>query len=147
IGVVLDLMIHDIDLVLVLVKSSVARVEALGLSVLGGPEDVATARLVFDNGCLADLRASRVAAAPVRQMQIWGLEGFARVDFAQKQLTLTQPSSELCQHRSGHRPFDAATMANLKQDLLSRHVQTLELTGGPRDQLTHELEEFVRCVR
>ena len=62
IGVVLDLMIHDLDLLLALVPSPVRAVQALGLSVLGGHEDVAQARLVFENGCVANLSASRVSA-------------------------------------------------------------------------------------
>ena len=55
IGVVLDLMIHDIDLVLSLVRSPVRQVEALGLSLFGRHEDVANARLAFENGCIAEL--------------------------------------------------------------------------------------------
>src|SRR5262245_458125 len=88
VGVVLDLMIHDIDLLVALVRSPVTRVEALGVSVLGGPEDVATARVVFESGCVADLRASRLATATLRRMQAWGPEGFASLDFARKHLTL-----------------------------------------------------------
>ena len=64
IGVVLDLMIHDLDLLLALVRSPVRDVQALGLSVLGGHEDVAQARVVFDNGCVANLSVSRVECGP-----------------------------------------------------------------------------------
>jgi predicted dehydrogenase len=147
VGVVLDLMIHDIDLLLALVKSSVTRAEALGISVLGGAEDVATARVVFANGCVADLRASRLAASPLRRMQVWGPEGFATLDFARKHLTLMQPSADLCRHRSGQRPLDAVTMETVPQDLLGRHLQLLEVAGDGCDQLTSELKEFLRCVR
>jgi predicted dehydrogenase len=147
IGAVLDLMIHDIDLVLALVGSEAVSVEGLGLSVLGGHEDMATARVTFANGCVADFTASRVAAAPVRCMKLWGAEGFATVDFAGRRLTLMQPSEALCQHRSGDRLFDRATLATLKQDLLGRHLQMLELDCGGGDQLTRELQEFIGCVR
>ncbi len=71
IGAVLDLMIHDLDLLLALVQCPVREVEALGLSVLGGHEDVAQARLLFENGCVANLSVSRVSAAAVRRMQMW----------------------------------------------------------------------------
>jgi len=64
VGVVLDLMIHDIDLVLSLVGSPVQRVEAMGVSVLGGHEDAANARIQFASGCVATLSASRVSRAP-----------------------------------------------------------------------------------
>lgn len=147
VGVVLDLMIHDIDLLLALVPSPVTHVEAFGVSVLGGPEDMATARVIFADGCVADLRASRLAASPSRRMQAWGPEGFASLDFARKHLTLVQPSQALVQHRSGKRPFDAAIHATLKQDLLGRHLQMVEVIGDGCDQLTSELREFVHCVR
>ena len=65
IGAVLDLMIHDLDLLLALVRSPVRDVTALGASVLGGHEDVAQARVVFENGCVANLTASRISTAPV----------------------------------------------------------------------------------
>jgi predicted dehydrogenase len=147
VGVVLDLMIHDIDLLLALVRSCVREVSALGISVLGGHEDMATARIVFESGCVADLHASRLAASPLRRMRAWGPEGFAEVDFAKRKLTLVQPSMTLCEHRAGTRPFAAATMATLKQDLFGRHLQSLHLDGDARDQLTCELHEFVHCVR
>jgi predicted dehydrogenase len=147
IGVVLDLMIHDIDLVQALVGSEARSAEAMGLSILGGHEDMATARITFANGCVVDLTASRIAPAPKRCMRLWGAEGFATVDFAARRLTLMQPSESLCQHRSGDRSFDRATLATLKQDLLGRHLQTLELDCSGGDQLTRELQEFIDCVR
>jgi predicted dehydrogenase len=147
VGVVLDLMIHDLDLILALARSEVIRVEALGLSVLGGHEDLATARIVFANGCVADLHASRVAPAPSRRMRIWAEEGFAEVDFSKRRLSLVQPSEALCRHRAGIRPFDSATQAALKQNLMGEHLQTLELDCNRGDQLTKELEEFIRCVQ
>ena len=76
------MMIHDIDLLLALVAAPVAHVEALGISVLGGHEDVAQARVVFENGCQAQLAVSRLSPTPVRQMQVWAPEGFAAIDFA-----------------------------------------------------------------
>jgi predicted dehydrogenase len=147
VGVVLDLMIHDIDLILALVASPITQVQSLGVSVLGGPEDMAIARVVFANGCVADLRASRLAAAPSRQMQVWGPEGFACIDFARKHLSLMQPSPSLCRHRSGEQPFDKATMATLKDALFGRHLQTMDIATDGCDQLTMELMDFVRCVR
>jgi predicted dehydrogenase len=147
IGAVLDLMIHDLDLLLALVKSPVRDVQALGLSVLGGHEDVAQARLVFENGCVADLTASRVSAAPVRQMQVWSAEGFARVDFAKKHLTLVQPTDELRRQRLDPRRLDAAALARLRAGLHGDFLQTLDLDCQGGDQLTRELQDFLHCVR
>jgi predicted dehydrogenase len=147
VGVVLDLMIHDLDLVLALAQGPVLRVEALGAAVLGGHEDVAQARLTFAGGCVADLTASRVHPAPVRRMQVWSPEGFAAVDFARRHLTLAQPAEHLRQGRLDSRRLDGATLASLKGELFGRHLQTLELDCDSGDQLTRELQEFVSCVR
>jgi predicted dehydrogenase len=147
IGAVLDLMIHDLDLLLALAPGPVRAVEALGLSVLGGQEDVAHARLVFEGGCVANLSASRVSAAPRRRMQVWAAEGYACVDFAAKRLTLVQPSDELRLYRLNPRPLDAAGLARLKADLHGRHLQALELDCKGGDQLTGELLDFLHCVR
>jgi predicted dehydrogenase len=147
IGVVLDLMIHDLDLVLDLVRAPVLHVEALGVAVLGGHEDLAQARLTFASGCVADLTASRAHPAAVRRMQVWSPEGFAGVDFARRHLTLAQPAEHLRQGRLDSRRLDTATLGSLKGELFSRYLQTLELGCDTRDQLTCELEEFVSCVR
>jgi predicted dehydrogenase len=71
IGVVLDLMIHDLDIVLALVKSPVANVDAVGIPVLSRSEDVANARLRFENGCIADLTVSRVSAERRRTIHVF----------------------------------------------------------------------------
>jgi predicted dehydrogenase len=147
IGVVLDLMVHDLDLVMALVRSPVRSVQALGVSVLGGHEDVAQARVTFADGCVADLSASRVHPSPVRRMQLWGPEGFAGIDFASRRLTLMQPAARL---REGHldaRRLDTAMPATLKTELFGSYLEVHERDCNTGDQLTRELEEFVRCVR
>jgi predicted dehydrogenase len=147
IGVVLDLMIHDLDLVLALVRAPVRTVEALGVAVLGGNEDLAQARLTFANGCVADLRASRVHPAPVRSMQVFGPEGYVGVDFARRRLTLMQPAAPLRQRQIDSRRLDPATLATLKTELFGRHVQVQELDCSAGDQLTKELQDFIDSVR
>jgi predicted dehydrogenase len=147
IGVVLDLMIHDLDLVLALVQAPVRTVEALGVAVLGGNEDLAQARVTFTNGCVADLKASRVHPTPVRCMHVFAPEGFAGVDFGRRHLTLMQPAEHLRQCRLDSRRLDAATLASLKAQLFGRHVQVQELDCSAGDQLTRELQEFLHCVR
>jgi predicted dehydrogenase len=147
IGAVLDLMIHDLDLLLALVQSPVRDVQALGLSVLGGHEDTAQARVVFENGCVADLTASRVSATPARRMQVWSAEGFACVDFAKKHLSLVQPTDELRRHRLDPRRLEGAALARLRAELHGGYLQTLDLDCQGGDQLTRELQEFLHCVR
>jgi predicted dehydrogenase len=147
IGVVHDLMIHDVDLVLALVRAPVHTVEALGVAVLGGNEDLAQARLTFENGCVVDLKASRVHPTPVRCMHVFGPEGFAGIDFARRRLTLMQPAEHLRQRQIDSRQADAATLASLKSELFGRHVQVQELDCNVGDQLTLELRDFIQCVR
>jgi predicted dehydrogenase len=147
IGAVLDLMIHDLDLVLALVQAPVRSVEALGVAVLGGHEDVAQAWVTFANGCVAYLTSSRVNPEPVRRMQVWGPEGFAGVDFARRHLTLMQPAAHLRQGRFDSRRLDPATLASLKTELFGRHLQVQHVDCAGVDQLTLELQEFVQCVR
>ncbi|MCS6852866.1 MAG: Gfo/Idh/MocA family oxidoreductase [Gemmataceae bacterium] len=148
IGAVLDLMIHDLDLLLHLVKGPVVAVEALGASIFGGEEDVAHARLTFANGCLANLTASRASAQPQRCMRLWGPEGYAKVDFARRRLTLVQPSERLRREGLDPRRLDPAARALLRDELYGKYLEVRELDcNGPGDQLTEELREFVRCVR
>src|SRR5262249_26781531 len=125
IGVVLDLMIHDLDILLALVRADVSAVQALGVSVFGGQEDVASARLTFANGCIANVNASRASFVVRRQMQVWSPEGYAGLDFANRKLTLVQPSSDL--RRNGLDParLDPARRALLKDELFGRHLEVL----------------------
>lgn len=143
IGAVLDIMIHDLDLVLALVAAPARHIEALGVSVMGGHEDLANARLTFANGCVANLTASRVHPEQVRTMRIWAPEGFAAIDFASRTLTLAQPSAALRRHG-----LPAAARATLKDDLFTQHIpmRTLDCAVSG-DQLTRELEDFVAAVR
>jgi predicted dehydrogenase len=147
IGVVLDLMIHDLDLLLALVQSPVRSVEALGLSVFGGHEDIANARLHFVNGCVADVTASRASPSAQRTWQLWGPEGFAEADFAQRKLTLMQPSAELRARGLDPQRLEPAARARLRDELFGRHLETLTVDNPGHDQLTAELSHFVDCVR
>ena len=147
VGVVLDLMIHDLDLLLALVQSPVHSVEAIGVSVLGGHEDMASARLTFANGCVANVSASRVNPVPLRHMHVWAPEGYAGLDFARRRLTLIQPSEQLRQRGLDPRKLPPAVAATLKDDMFGRHLQVLDLDRNVGDQLTRELQHFSHCVR
>lgn len=147
IGVVLDLMIHDLDLILALVRAPLRTVDALGMSVFGAHEDVADARLTFANGCVAHLRASRASHAAARRMSIWAPEGFLAADWAQRRVTLVQPSEHVRRHGLDVRQLDAVARARLRDDLFGRYLHVLELDRNTGDQLTLELTDFVRCVR
>ena len=81
VGVVLDLMIHDIGIVLALVKSPLARIDSVGINVLSKTEDIANARLQFENGCVANLSASRMSLKKSREIRIFQNDAYLSLDF------------------------------------------------------------------
>jgi predicted dehydrogenase len=84
VSVILDLMIHDLDLVLHLVKSPVTRVSASGVAVLSHTPDIANARVEFANGCVANLTASRISMKQMRKMRLFQPDHYLSLDFLEK---------------------------------------------------------------
>jgi len=147
IGVVLDLMIHDIDLVLSLVGSPVRRVEAIGVSVLGGHEDVANARIHFQSGCVATLSASRVSRAPARRMQVWTPRSFAEIDFGALQSDVVRPSETLLRRRFNVDELTAEQIEHYKERLLDEHLPQEQIRCEPADALALEQADFLESIR
>ena len=81
VGVVLDLMIHDIGIVLALVKSPIAKIDSVGINVLSKTEDIANARIEFENGCVANLSASRMSLKKAREIRIFQDNAYLSLDF------------------------------------------------------------------
>lgn len=88
VGVVLDVMIHDIDIVLGLVGSRLAKIESVGINVLTDREDIANARLTFSNGCVANLTASRVSDDVVRKIRIFQKDAYISLDYKEAQANI-----------------------------------------------------------
>ncbi|HEY1191197.1 MAG TPA: Gfo/Idh/MocA family oxidoreductase, partial [Gemmata sp.] len=148
IGAVLDLMIHDLDLLLALVGGKVMRVSAVGAVVFGGHEDMVNARLEFDNGCIAHVTASRITRHPKRRLRIWAPEGYAGIDFVTRKLALVQQSEEVRKYGLRVDAMDALAKSRLKDEVFGRYLQVLNLDGDRKqDQLTAELRHFIDCVR
>lgn len=149
IGVVLDLMIHDIDLVLDQARGAeLIRVEAMGASILGGHEDVAQARLVMGDGLVADLSACRCQPTAVRQMHLWGAEGFATLDFNNKSMRFVLPSEDIMAGRVRAPEMSPDAIRDLKETIFQKHLVPGETTcPGPHDALTSELIDFVAAIR
>lgn len=151
IGVIHDLMIHDIDLVLSLVRSPLRTVEAFGITVMGEHEDVVQARLRFANGCIADLTASRISPVVNRGLQAWSATGCVTCNLHTREVIAYGMSDEL---RSRPSPLEMSRlpgtdMEQLKKDVFGKFVRIENLpveAGGP-DALTRELASFVQCVR
>ena len=126
IDVVLDLMIHDLDLILSLVPSEVEGVEAVGVPVLTPRIDIANARLRFANGCIANLTASRISREPVRKIRFFQQDAYLSIDTAAREVELW---------RLVPQPSGAPTIGGGK----------LEVAGD--EALKGELEDFLGAVR
>ena len=90
VSVVLDLMIHDIDIVLSLVRSSIKRISASGVAVISDTPDIANARIEFDNGCVANLTSSRISMKNMRKSRFFQKDAYISVDFLEKQVSVTR---------------------------------------------------------
>lgn len=148
IGVVHDVMIHDIDLVLSCAPAEVERVEAFGTSILGGHEDCVQARITFADGCVADIAANRVSPVQRRNMQVWSAAGCVNIDFAARQVAAYQPGDAL---KSGTSPLDlarqpGANIEQLKADMFGKFIQVTQPTIPTADALTEELKSFLDCL-
>jgi predicted dehydrogenase len=149
IGVVYDLMIHDIDLVLSLAGSPLVEVSALGMALLGPHEDVAHARLQFENGCVANLSASRTsfAPAPRRQMQIWGESSFAAIDFGNRTAHVVHPCEAVLQRRFNYASLSPDEKATFQDRLFTEILPVEPVEVETRNALADELAEFVAAIR
>jgi len=114
-------MIHDIDVVLNLVRSPVKRVDAVGVPVLSSTEDIANARIVFENGCVANITASRVSAEPMRRIRIFKNDAYLCLDF---------------QEHTGE-------MALRKNGAIAREPVPVRSANALQD----ELQDFIDCIR
>ncbi|MCX6276871.1 MAG: Gfo/Idh/MocA family oxidoreductase [Bacteroidetes bacterium] len=90
--VILDLMIHDIDIVLSVVRSNIRRISASGVAVVSDTPDIANARIEFDNGCVANLTASRISLKNMRKCRFFQRDAYISVDFLKKELEVVKIS-------------------------------------------------------
>lgn len=149
IGVVHDLLIHDLDLVLALTGSTVRQVDAVGMTLMGEHEDAVQVRLTFENGCIADLSASRIHPQARRATTIWTATRCIQVDFAAGEVTSYQPSNRL---QLGPSPVELASqpgadLEQLKKDVFGSFIEVTQVPVPARDALTAELTEFVNCIQ
>jgi len=149
ISIVHDLMIHDLDLILSLVQSELKSVKAFGISLFGKQEDAVQARLEFENGCIADVSASRINPTAGRAMQIWSETGCTTVDFTTREVKQYAPGAELL---TGQSPVEmafepGADIAQLRDDVFGRFITVTDAEVSDDDALTAELTHFVKCVK
>jgi len=120
VGVVLDLMIHDIDIILGLVKSKIKKIDAVGVNILTPFEDIASARIEFNNGCVCNITSSRVSDTTMRKIRIFFKDTYISLDYKNEQAFIYQRK---------------------KQTIIKR-----PLPIEKESSLTKELTSFLKCV-
>jgi predicted dehydrogenase len=131
-GVVLDLMIHDIDIILQVVDSPVTRIDALGIGVFGDHEDLANARVEFANGCVVNLNASRVSVKSNRKIRIFQPSAYITLNYAKQTLQVFYRSEiQKLSHRGLLPVVPKARKFRLQRE----------------EPLRAELNHFIDCVR
>lgn len=146
IGVVSDMMIHDIDIVLHLVGSPVARVDAVGVNVLAKHEDVANARVVFKNGAVANFVASRLALKTDRRLRVFSETAYLSLDYQRKSgVAITRDANlDVLALAKDKKLDDLAQLANVDFGQL---VKVEPLVIDDIEPLRAELEAFLESVR
>jgi predicted dehydrogenase len=146
VGVVFDMMIHDIDILLHLVREDVERVDAVGVNVLSQHEDLANARVAFAEGAVANLTASRLALKTERKLRVFCEHAYVSLDYQKKvgiAITLDKNLDVLKLARE-HNIEDLSQLAGLD---FGKMVTVEPLTIQDKDALQDELETFLDCVR
>ncbi len=146
VGVVLDLMIHDIDLVCNLAQSPVVDVQAVGISVFGKHEDIAQARLQFENGLVANLTASRCSPTPSRRFEVYGSNGYVDIDLANSSAKQIKPPTWIV-----NRSFDLDSVTDQQRDLIreslfEKIMPVEELQFEPVNAILCEQQNWVDCI-
>ena len=150
VGVVLDLMIHDLDLVLHLVGSEIETVDAVGGAVVTDREDIASVRIRFRNGAVANLTASRVSLQPMRKMRIFSPSGYAALDFGKSYALLVKKGPRFEELRrelfqpGGHLGvLDKVNLLLAGEDFIQKREPKMDET----EPLRAELEAFAEAAR
>jgi predicted dehydrogenase len=138
VSVILDLMIHDIDAILSIVKSDVKNISASGVAVLTDTPDIANVRIEFNNGCVANLTSSRISIKKMRKMRLFQKDAYISIDFLDKKTEVIKLKGEEDQNVFA---FDIETPAGKK---------TIAIANPPVPEVNaikRELEEFVQAIQ
>ncbi len=146
IGVVMDLMIHDIDVILSLVKSTVEKVDAVGISVLGDHEDMANVRLSFDSGCVAMLTASRVSYKPQRTMQVFTSRIFTAIDFAARRSTWVEPNESVLRREFLTGQLTPEERQDYRENLFSNLLTKTSTDSKEINAIEQEQRDFASAI-
>jgi predicted dehydrogenase len=147
VGVVHDLMIHDIDLVLALDPGRLERVEAQGILATGGHEDAARARLVFASGLVADLSASRISPVVRRAVTMWSENGVVAVDFNAKTVDVVSPAAAVREGRFVATDVPPEERGGLKDRFFADILPRETVTVADANAIACEHDDFLDAIR
>lgn len=148
IGVVLDLMIHDLEIILHLVKSPVASVDAVGVPILSRGEDIANVRLRFENGCVANITASRISQDKLRKIRVFQEDAYVSLDYQNQSGYLLRLAGEGEKESSLiGKMLGLATDSTIVTAFAGRKIvrEPVEVEKG--EPLKRELAAFVDCAQ
>jgi predicted dehydrogenase len=140
-------MIHDIDIVLRLAGSKVAKVDAIGVSVIGEVEDICNARLTFENGCVANMTASRLALKTERRMRVFSSDAYVSLDYQKRYGLVARRGQNLEAIREAAAKIRSGQITDLSELNYADIVHIEELQIDDIEPLRAELESFVGAVR
>ncbi len=146
IGVVFDMMIHDIDIVLSLTRRKIVAVEAVGVAVLGKNEDIANARLTFDDGCVANLTASRLALKTERKIRVFSSQAYISLDYQKKSGIAIKKDANI-DILNIAREKGLENLAQLAGSDYSKLVKVEPLMITDEEPLKAEIVDFINAVR
>lgn len=147
VGVVFDLMIHDIDIILSLAKSPVERIEACGVAVLGNHEDICNARILFENGCVANITASRVSTKSLRKIRLFSRDSYITIDYGERQALLYTKSPRLTVEAAKALRSGATSLADFAGMTFPELLDMKEVELDDHEPLAKELEAFAQAVK
>ena len=147
ISVVFDLMIHDIDIILYLSKSKVKKIDAVGVNVISDKEDIANARIQFENGCVANITASRVSFEPMRKIRLFSEDSYISLDYQKQEAMIYKKSPELTLKSINVEDKDVSTIKDLKSFVFGDLLKIERIKMGNQEPLKKEIESFVNCIK
>jgi predicted dehydrogenase len=146
VGVVLDMMIHDIDIVLQLAGSAAAKIDAVGVSVIGQVEDICNARITFANGCVANLTASRLAMKTERKLRVFSMDAYVSIDYQKKYGIFVRRTGNVDSIRDTVAKIRSGEIEDLTQLNFADLVNIEELQIDDIEPLRAELDSFIDAV-
>ena len=139
VAVILDLMIHDIDIILHVVNSPVRRIAASGVGIVSDTADIANARIEFDNGCVANLTASRISLKKMRKMRLFQSDAYIGIDFLDKKTEIIRMKKE--NDKKGFFDFPIEMANGSKKVIAIEHPEI-----KPANAIREELADFAYSV-